>query len=198
MAIDPASPIRNLLDLPADLPVPIDDGACDHLVDREVPATRLPGTSGHDHDLSAESQERWIVVYAYPRTGRPDQPALGGQEEWDATPGARGCTPQSIGYSTAATEFGELDATVYGLSTQDTHYQREATNRLGLQQELLSDHRLELTNALGLPTMTIAGTTLLRRFTLFLRAGHIRHVRYPVFPPNTDAEYTVRWLRRAQ
>ena len=85
------------------------------------------------------------VVYAFPRTGRPDQEIPKG---WDQIPGARGCTPESCGFRDLYATFRTLGAAVYGLSTQTTEYQQEAVARLGLPFELLSDERLALTNAL--------------------------------------------------
>lgn len=195
MTAESVPPTRDPRQLPVDLPVPVDDGAGDHLAGHEVPTTALLGTSGATHDLRAESLRHWVVVYAYPRTGRPGEPALGGQQAWDAIPGARGCTPQSLGYSGAAVALADLGVVVYGLSTQDNKYQREAVHRLDLSHELLSDDRLELTRALHLPTFVVEGHILLRRLTLFLRYGRVQHVRYPVFPPDSDAAYALRWLR---
>jgi peroxiredoxin len=76
---------------------------------------------------------------------------------------------------------------VFGLSTQDTAYQREAVERLHLRYPLLSDERLELTRALRLPTFTVDGMTLIRRLTLIARDGVIADVVYPVFPPDEGA-----------
>jgi peroxiredoxin len=188
--------VRNPEHLPARLPVPVDDGACAHLVGLPVPDIELPGTAGTPRNLRAESMRRWVVVYAYPRTGRPGEEALGGQAAWDATPGARGCTPQSLGYRAAADPLAALGAVAFGLSTQTTPYQREAVERLGLPHELLSDHELRLTRALRLPTFSVAGHVLLRRHTLFLSGGVVRRVRYPVFPPDSDADEALEWLRR--
>jgi peroxiredoxin len=192
---DSTGQIRNPEDLPAGLPEPSNDGACAHLIGVQMPDVELPSTAGLSRNLRAESMHRWVVVYAYPRTGRPGEEALGGQAAWDATPGARGCTPQSMGYRAAADAFAALDAMAFGLSTQTTEYQQEAVNRLGLTQELLSDRDLRLTTALRLPTFNVAGQVLLRRHTLFLRDGEIRHVRYPVFPPDGDAIETLLWLK---
>lgn len=188
------SKIRDPRRLPADLPVPTDDGACAHLPGLAVPEVSLPSTAGGTRDLRDESVRGWVVVYAYPRTGRPGEEALGGQAEWDRTPGARGCTPQSLGYRSHHDAIRALGATVHGLSTQDTGYQREAVDRLGLPYELLSDADLRLTRALRLPTFTAGGQVLLRRHTLFLRDGYVRHVQYPVFPPDADAAQALEWL----
>ena len=115
--------------LPGDLPVPVDDGACDHLRGAMLPAVRLRATSGAMVDLSREGRP-WVVVYCYPRTGRPDQDPPGGMAAWNAIPGARGCTPQSCAYRDHHAELAALGAAVYGLSTQDSAYQSEAVDRL--------------------------------------------------------------------
>jgi peroxiredoxin len=181
--------IRNLLDIPADLPVPQDDGACDHLPGMRLPALTLPATNGSVVDLSALPGRS--VVYIYPRTGRPDQPLPAG---WDAIPGARGCTPQSCGYRDRAAEFAALGVRVFGLSTQDATYQREAAERLHLPFPLLSDASLAFATALGLPTFTVDGMTLIKRLTLVVRDGAIETVFYPVFPPDADAALVAAWL----
>jgi hypothetical protein len=59
---------------------------------------------------------------------------------------------------------------------------------------LLSDERLELTTALGLPTFEVDGMTLLKRPTLFLRDGTIESVIYPVFPANRNAKQALARL----
>jgi peroxiredoxin len=187
----------NLYALPENLPVPQDDGACDHLRGARLPSLGLRATSGAMVDLSKEGRP-WLVVYCYPRTGRPDQAQLGGAGEWNAIPGARGCTPQSCAYRDHYAELSALGAAVYGLSTQDTEYQSEAVQRLHLPFALLSDERLELARALRLPTFTFAGLELIKRLTLIARAGRIEHVLYPVFPSDADAGHVIEWLRTHQ
>src|SRR5262249_862169 len=128
----------NLYQLPADLPVPVDDGAARHLPGLALPPIALPSTDGRLVRL-ADLTIAVAVVYCYPRTGRPDAISLGGTEAWNAIPGARGCTPQSCAYRDHHPEFDRLDAKVYGLSTQTNDYQREAVSRLQLPFPLLSD-----------------------------------------------------------
>ncbi|HTD18463.1 MAG TPA: hypothetical protein VK667_02930, partial [Ktedonobacteraceae bacterium] len=108
----------NIYELPEDLPIPFDDGACDHLTGFLLPDMALMSTEGTLVNL-AKLPER-TVVYCYPRTGRPDQALPTG---WDAIPGARGCTPQSCAFRDHYQELQSLHADVYGLSTQDTAYQ---------------------------------------------------------------------------
>lgn len=170
--------------LPPGLPRPEDDGAAAHLPGLLVPSLALPSTGGGAVDLSERSRAADLIVFAYPRTGRPGEDP---PEGWDSIPGARGCTPEACAFRDVAEQFAAMGAEVYGLSTQDTDYQQEAATRLHLPYGLLSDARLELATALRLPTFTVAGTTLLRRLTLVLRAGRIEHVLYPVFPPDRAA-----------
>ena len=178
--------------LPKDLPVPVDDGAARHLPHMMVPPIALPSTRGREVVLADESQHARVVVYAYPRTGKPDQDLPPG---WDAIPGARGCTPQSCGFRDVHAEFARLGAAVYGLSTQTTEYQREMAERLRLPFEVLSDAGLRLQRALKLPTFEVAGMTLLKRVTLVLFRGEVEHVFYPVFPPDQNARRVLDWLR---
>jgi len=178
--------------LPADLPAPQDDGAARHLPGTPVPDVSLMATDGTPVNLSRLKGR--IVVYAYPRTGRPGQPLPDG---WDAIPGARGCTPQSCGFRDHFAEMKHAGADeLFGLSTQEPDYQREAAERLHLPFRLLSDAGLELTRALNLPTFTVDGMTLLKRLTLVIDQGVIRFVFYPVFPPDKNAETVLAWLRR--
>jgi len=183
----------NLYTVPEDLPVPQDDGACDHLRGSMLPAIGLKATSGKTIDLSKEGKP-WVVVYCYPRTGQPDQEPLGGAAVWNAIPGARGCTPQSCAYRDHYAELASLGASVYGLSAQDTAYQSEAVDRLHLPFPLLSDAQFHFARALRLPTFTVKDIELIKRLTLIARDGRIEEVFYPVFPSDADAEQVIAWL----
>ena len=178
--------------LPDGLPVPQDDGAAAHLPGLPVPSIPLPATGGGAVDLAERSRDRRLVVFAYPRTGRPGVPMPAG---WDDIPGARGCTPEACGFRDLAAEFAAAGADIYGLSTQDTDYQQEAVTRLRLPYPLLSDASLALTRALRLPTFEVEGATLLRRLTLLLAGGRVQRVLYPVFPPDRAAADALAALR---
>lgn len=182
-------PGHNVYELPGNLPVPVDDGACDHLMGMRLPSVPLISTSGRVVDLSR--LPGCVVVYCYPRTGRPDVNLPRG---WDEIPGARGCTPQACAFRDHYRELQMLGAQVFGLSTQDTDYQREAAERLHLPFELLSDVALEFTQQLQLPTFQVEGMTLIKRLTLIVRDGQIEKVFYPVFPPDKNAEEVIHWL----
>ena len=180
----------NLYELPKDLPVPQDDGACAHLAGMRLPPIALRSTGGHSVDLARLAARS--VIYCYPRTGRPDREM---PEGWNAIPGARGCTPQSCAFRDHYRELKRAGAAeVFGLSTQDTAYQREAVERLHLPFELISDEKLELARALKLPTFKVDGMTLIKRLTLIARDGVIVKVFYPVFPPDRNADDVLAWL----
>jgi len=182
----------NIHELPKDLPIPQDDGACAHLTGMKLPSLALAATGGASVDLSA-LQGR-TVVYIYPRTGRPDQELPTG---WNAIPGARGCTPQSCAFRDHFEELKRAGAArVYGLSTQDSAYQREAVERLHLPFKILSDAKLEFARALRLPTFEVDGMKLIKRMALIVRDGVIEKVFYPVFPPDRNAGDVLDWLVR--
>ena len=177
--------------LPDDLPPPQDDGAARHLVGMKLPDIALAATDGAEVRLA--TLEGRTVVYVYPRTGRPGQPLPTG---WDAIPGARGCTPQSCGFRDHFAELKQLGVTaLYGLSTQDTAYQREAAERLHLPFAILSDADLKLTRAMRLPTFTVDGMTLIKRMAWVIDDGVVSQVFYPVFPDRSASE-VIGWLKR--
>jgi len=177
--------------LPDNLPAPQDDGAAGHLPGLRLPSVPLAATDGGTVDLAALPGR--TVLYVYPRTGVPGEPLPQG---WDEIPGARGCTPQSCAFRDHYAELRALGvARVFGLSTQDTPFQREAAERLHLPFALLSDEHLAFARALGLPTFTVAGMTLLKRMALVIDAGAIAKVFYPVFPPDRSAADVVAWIR---
>ena len=186
----------DLYSLPPDLPIPVDDGSCDHLAGSLWPAVPLRSTRGLYVSLAAVKAE-WLVVYCYPRTGLPHDDPPGGLAAWDAIPGARGCTPQACSYRDHHAELVKHGAHVLGVSTQDTEYQREVVDRLHLPFELLSDSKLELAQALQLPTFSVAGQTLTKRLTLVGRGGRIGKCFYPVFPPDADAGNVLRYIGEA-
>jgi peroxiredoxin len=178
--------------LPAGLPVPADDGAANHLPGADLPSLPLTATDGRTVDLGRLGEGR-TIVYLYPLTGRPgvDLP-----QGWDEIPGARGCSTEACDFRD---HFGELTRAgasgVYGLSSQDSDYQREAAERLRLPFALLSDPRFALADALRLPTFAAPGhDRLYARLTLVVRDSRVEHVFYPIFPPNTHAQQVLAWL----
>jgi peroxiredoxin len=173
------------------IPAPEDDGGARHLEGMRMPGVSLLATDGSEVDLARIPGR--IVVFAYPRTGQPGQTSP--VDDWDMIPGARGCTPQTCAFRDLfKTMVAAGAARVFGLSTQDTAYQREAAERLHLPFPLLSDESLALTRALRLPTMSVAGMTLIKRLAMVIDDGVIKKVFYPVFPPDRNAPDVLAWL----
>ncbi|NBD32547.1 MAG: redoxin family protein [Cyanobacteria bacterium] len=181
--------MTDLEQLPNDIPIPKDDGGCDHLVGLEMPNVTLPATNGVE---VSRFESGLTVLYAYPMTGQPGQ-AL--PEGWDSIPGARGCTPQACTMRDHYAELQAFGAQVYGLSTQETTYQAEMVERLHLPFPVLSDAKLELTRALNLPTIEVEGMILIKRLTLIIENNRIQYVFYPVFPPDQHADQILNWLK---
>ncbi len=191
--------VSDYAQLPDDLPVPVDDGAADGLVGKEVPDLELPATTAGGPSVATAAELRFtdlavglLVAYVYPMTGTPGEPLPHG---WDDIPGARGCTPQSCGYRDALADFERLGATVVGISAQSPAEQAEFAAREHIPFPLLSDAGMRLRAALGLPTFEVEGRDLYRRLTLVVAEGRIVKVFYPVFPPDRDAGEVLAWLR---
>jgi peroxiredoxin len=176
------------------IPAPVDDGATRHLLGTRIASVALPATDGGLVDLAVLAGR--TIVYAYPRTG---QPGTDNPPGWDLIPGARGCTPQSCSFRDHFAELKALGvAQLFGLSTQDPAYQREAAERLHLPFAILSDEHLALTRAMKLPTFATSGMTLLKRFNLVIDDAIVTHVFYPVFPPDRSAADVIAWLSQGR
>jgi peroxiredoxin len=184
---------RDLLNVDwSKIPAPVDDGAAAHLAGAAMPSIALKATDGAMVDLAALKGR--VVVFAYPRTGEPGKVAL--VDDWDMIPGARGCTPQTCSFRDLFKDLRAAGANhVFGLSTQEHAYQREMAERLHLPFTVLSDEKLALTNALTLPTMEVAGLTLIKRLAMIIDDARITHVLYPVFPPDSNAPDVLAWLQ---
>src|SRR5207253_11268021 len=101
--------------LPAGLPVPVDDGACRHLVGVRLPAITLQSSNNSAIDLSQIAFRERTVLFLFPAAGRPRVPAPTG---WSLIPGARGCTPQLCDDREATSECPELGIRLVGVSSR--------------------------------------------------------------------------------
>jgi peroxiredoxin len=176
--------------LPANLVVPVNDGAADHLLGSEVPSILLASTLGGEPDL-ADATAGLAVVYVYPRTGKPGEPL---PEGWNEIPGARGCTPQSCAFRDHVRDLAEHEASVIGVSAQSPADQLEFAAREHIPYPLLSDSALQLAETLQLPTFEAAGMRLYKRLTFIAWERRIVKVFYPVFPPQRNASEVLMWL----
>lgn len=180
----------NFNQLPGNLPIPVDDGATDHLKGLRLPTIHLQSTQGKSIAIGDITGR--VVIYCYPMTGQPGVPL---PEGWDEIPGARGCTPQSCSFRDHYQELQALGADVIGLSVQSTEYQQEMAERLHLPFPVVSDVDYQFQKALNLPTFTAAGMSLLKRVTLIANAGVIEAVHYPIFPSDSDAAWVINYLK---
>lgn len=71
---------------------PTDGGLCDRLLRTTLPNISLPSTGCSTVALAALAAPR-TVIYCYPRTSEPGQPA---PTSWDMIPGTRGCYAVSV------------------------------------------------------------------------------------------------------
>lgn len=181
--------------LPEGLPVPEDDGACDHLIGMSLPPVNLVSSSRQLVNMAA--LRGLNVIYIYPMSGEDDSVL---PDNWDSIPGARGCTPQSCSFRDHQKELSEFGANVFGLATQTSDYLAGEVTRIHLPYDLLSDEHLAFQSALSLPVFDIkvAGTTVLKRVTLICDDARISHIFYPVFPPDKSAQHVVDWLRQSR
>ena len=168
-----------------------DDGGAAHL-DKGLmlPDIALPASDGGTINLARQGGRS--VVYCYSWTGRP---GAANPPDWDHIPGAHGSTPQTEGYRDLHGAFSALDVTVFGLSTQDTDWQRELVARLGVPFLLLSDELHLFSSVLKLPYFETGGERYLKRLTLVACDGLIERVFYPVHDPAADASHILGWIR---
>ncbi len=181
--------MTNFNQLPADLPIPQDDGSTNHLRGMKLPNVSLNTTNGKS--INFGDIKGRLVIYCYPMTGQPNVPL---PEGWDQIPGARGCTPQSCAFKDHYQELQALGVEVVGLSVQSTEYQKEMADRLHLPFPVVSDANYQFQKALNLPTFITAGMTLLKRVTLITNNGVIETVHYPIFPSNSDPAWVIDYL----
>ncbi len=173
------------------LPVPANDGAARHLTGSRVPAVALTATDGGTVELAAQSGR--TVVFVYPMTGNP---GVALPKDWDAIPGARGCTPHACSFRDLHVQLKDAGADrVFGLSAQNTGDQCEVVGRLHLPFSLLSDAKLDLAIAMRLPIFDVDGHTLLKRMAMIIDDGRVTAVFYPVFPPDRNADDVLQWLK---
>lgn len=156
-----------------------------HLVGKRLPDVELPATSGNP--VNPAKLPGPAVIFCYPWTGRP---GVANPPHWDEIPGAHGSTPQAQAYSMASGHFRRAGVILFGLSLQDTDWQRDFIKRNALTIRLLSDVQRKFSGKLGLPLFETGGVDYLQRLTLIAHNGTITALRYPVPEPEHDAAET--------
>ena len=69
------------------------------------------------------------------------------------------------------------------------------TNRLKVPFDVLSDDKLELKNALNLPTFLVDDNVYLKRLTLIVEKKIVKKVFYPVYPIDKHIDNVLIWLK---
>ena len=126
-------------------------------------------------------------------TGRPDMPL---PENWNSIPGASGCTLETCNFRDNYDDFVGLNAVPIGICSQTVEYNKEMTTRLGIPFDVLSDAKLELRNALNLPTFSIKNKIYLKRLTLIVEKKIVKKVFYPIYPVGKHIDDIIRWLKQ--
>ena len=109
------------------------------------------------------------------------------------------CTPQACSFRDNLPTLKQLGVeNCYGLSTQDSDYQKEAQERLHLPYDLLSDHKLELQAGLKLPTFEWEGKKVIKRMCLAIEGGKVLKYWYPIYPPDANVHEVISWLKESR
>ena len=156
----------------------------------KLPSIALPATSSEVIDLA--SLPGLSLVAVYPWTGRP---GLANPPNWDDIPGAHGSTPELEGFRDLHAEFERRGVRLFGLSRQDTGYQKEMVERLRLPFPILSDAGGAFASALDLPSFTTGEANYLKRLTLLIDAARIAHIFFTVRDPAGHARDVLDWLK---
>ena len=182
----------NLSILPKDLPMPINDGKCNHLVNKTISEISLPNQDGNLLKLNRTDTFR-LIIYCYPMTGHPDKSL---PKNWDSIPGARGCTPQTCSFRDSYDDFIKLNSIPIGLSTQSIEDIKEMTIRLSIPYDVVSDQKMTFIKLMNLPTFIIDNKTYIKRITMIVEKSIIKHVFYPIFPPDLHVKDVIHWLEK--
>ncbi len=156
---------------------------------RYLPDIALPSTMGGEVNLSRLPGR--TMVFCYPYTGRPGIPD---PPDWDNIPGAHGSTPQATGYAALYDQFQDVGIEVFGLSLQDTGWQKEFAQRANLPFALLSDRNAAFSQAMKLETFRAGQIDFLRRITLVVRNGSLENTNPDIAAPEQDAANTLKLL----
>ena len=132
------------------------------------------------------------VLYVYPAHGeaRVTEP-----DEWNAIPGARGCTPQSCAFRDHAGR-----SALSGRPSPASRPSR-STSRSSLlgasacSVPVISDPELRLGSRSGCRRSSSARLDALPPRDADARDGAHRKTFYPVFPPDRNTEDVLDWLR---
>ena len=181
----------NFTNLSKKLPEPSNDRGCDHLLNTSIPDIALYTQNENLLKLKRLDSFR-LVIYCFPMTGHPRRPL---PDNWDIIPGAKGCTTQTCSFRDHYDELIKQNALPIGLSTQSTEDLEEMTKRLCVPFDVVSDQQLVFTSGLKLPTFSVNDKKFIKRLTLIIDQSLIKHVFYPIFPPDQHIFEVLNWLK---
>ena len=109
-------------------------------VGAKAPDFKLITQEGKPFNLSSRAGQGWTVLYFYPKAGTP------------------GCTTQACAFRDAIQQIRNLNAEVYGISTDDVSSLAKFHQEHGLKFTLLSDPNAHVTEAYGvkMPVVNMA------------------------------------------
>ena len=182
----------NFANLPTDLPKPEQDGACSHLLNTMIPPISLYTQNSSLLKINRTDTFR-LVIYCFPMTGHPEKTL---PENWNLIPGATGCTAQTCAFRDHYDQLVVQNSIPIGVSTQSIEDLKEMTVRLKIPYDVLSDQQLLLAKALKLPTFAIKEKVYSKRLTLIVEKSVIKHIFYPIFPPDKHINDVLDWLKK--
>ena len=182
---------QDITNLPDNLPVPHDDGACNHLLGMMIPRVRLNSTKGRMLELASIDSE-FLILYFFPMMFTSENLL---PTNWNKIPGARGCTPQNMTINEYIDKIQYYKATIIGISTQSIEELTKISRKRKFSQTILSDTKLQFKEDLNLPTFRIGEKIMFKRTTLIVKKSKIVKVFYPIFPPDKHILEIIKWLK---
>ncbi len=146
-------------------------------VGQRAPEVRLQTQEGVEFNLASRRGQGWTVLYFYPKAGTP------------------GCTTQACAFRDAIEAIRQLNAEVYGVSTDSVDDLREFHRKHKLTFTLLSDPDALVSEAYGVKMPLI---DLAKRWTFIIDpALQVRRIDDDV-DPALDAQRVAEWLKTLQ
>ena len=175
-----------------DQPIDESNESINHLINSSLPSISLPNQTGNLLKLDKKDTFR-LVIYFYPMTGNPKKKL---PNNWENIPGTSGCTLQNCYFRDNYENLVQLNALPIGISTQSIEEIKEMTLRLGIQFDILSDFKQELTNAFSLPTFEVEKKMYIKRLTLIVDKNIVKKVFYPINDVNEHIGEIIEWLKQ--
>ena len=73
---------------------------------------------------------------------------------------------------------------------------KEMALRLSIPYDVVSDEKMTFIKLMNLPTFIIENKTYIKRITMIVEKSIIKHVFYPIFPPDLHVKDVIHWLEK--